>query len=101
MIAPETRFALSAGYGWFNSKLDTLRPTPVLPGLPLLGTKSILFVTEAQPQNTFTLQASLTHGRFDAQTNRSEEHPSELQSLMRTSYPVFSLPKHNNIIHKK
>src|SRR3546814_1661732 len=69
MIAPETRLALSAGYGWFNSKLDTLRPNPVLPGLPLLGTKSILFVTEAQPQNKFTLQASLTHGRFDAQAN--------------------------------
>src|SRR3546814_6782725 len=29
---------------------------------------------------------------------RSEEHTSELQSLMRTSYAVFCLKKHNNMI---
>src|SRR3546814_1599980 len=34
---------------------------------------------------------------------RSEEHTSELQSLMRTSYAAFCLKKKNNtlIIHKK
>src|SRR3546814_10374723 len=31
---------------------------------------------------------------------RSEEHPSELQSLMRISYAVFCLKKKNNIKHK-
>src|SRR3546814_6747175 len=38
------------------------------------------------------------HGR----TDRSEEHTSELQSLMRISYAVFCLKKkkHNNIITK-
>src|SRR3546814_3880031 len=30
---------------------------------------------------------------------RSEEHTSELQSLMRTSYAVFCLKKKNNIIN--
>src|SRR3546814_1113739 len=30
--------------------------------------------------------------------NRSEEHTSELQSLMRISYAVFCLKKKNNII---
>src|SRR3546814_4005606 len=30
---------------------------------------------------------------------RSEEHTSELQSLMRISYAVFCLKKKNNIIH--
>src|SRR3546814_9941599 len=30
---------------------------------------------------------------FDAQGERSEEHTSELQSLMRTSYAVFCLKK--------
>src|SRR3546814_4708899 len=30
---------------------------------------------------------------------RSEEHTSELQSLMRTSYAVFCLQKKNNTIH--
>src|SRR3546814_1349944 len=31
--------------------------------------------------------------RWRAQTRRSEEHTSELQSLMRTSYAVFCLKK--------
>src|SRR3546814_5370029 len=35
-------------------------------------------------------------------TRRSEEHTSELQSLMRTSYAVFCLKKKNNTrIHAK
>src|SRR3546814_7367208 len=32
---------------------------------------------------------------------RSEEHTSELQSLMRISYAVFCLKKKNNYIHKQ
>src|SRR3546814_9213761 len=32
---------------------------------------------------------------------RSEEHTSELQSLMRISYAVFCLKKKNNQIHHK
>src|SRR3546814_7169339 len=32
--------------------------------------------------------------------NRSEEHTSELQSLMRTSYAVFCLKKHTHSTHK-
>src|SRR3546814_3297228 len=34
---------------------------------------------------------------FQALTFRSEEHTSELQSLMRISYAVFCLKKKNNI----
>src|SRR3546814_2116442 len=34
---------------------------------------------------------------YDALTNRSEEHTSELQSLMRTSYAVFCLKKKTQI----
>lgn len=66
-IAADTRLSVSAGYGWFDNKLDRLRPNPTLPSLPLLATKSILFMTQAQPENKFTLQTSLTHGPFDAQ----------------------------------
>src|SRR3546814_8224735 len=33
----------------------------------------------------------------DSYTDRSEEHTSELQSLMRISYAVFCLKKKNNI----
>src|SRR3546814_2577813 len=35
---------------------------------------------------------------FMGRRNRSEEHTSELQSLMRISYAVFCLKKKNNII---
>src|SRR3546814_9210094 len=38
------------------------------------------------------------HRRFEA---RSEEHTSELQSLMRISYAVFCLKKKKQIKHKK
>src|SRR3546814_4779011 len=46
-------------------------------------------------------QASTTLSGGEAQrvklaTERSEEHTSELQSLMRTSYAVFCLKKKNN-----
>src|SRR3546814_4941656 len=32
---------------------------------------------------------------------RSEEHTSELQSLLRNSYAVFSLEKHTHVIDKQ
>src|SRR3546814_10688716 len=39
--------------------------------------------------------------QFDLALERSEEHTSELQSLMRISYAVFCLKKKNqNITHK-
>src|SRR3546814_4119303 len=37
---------------------------------------------------------------FGSNSTRSEEHTSELQSLMRISYAVFCLQKKNNNIHK-
>src|SRR3546814_4657394 len=37
-----------------------------------------------------------THKKFDEACARSEEHTSELQSLMRISYAVFCLKKKNN-----
>src|SRR3546814_5031659 len=46
------------------------------------------------------LEARL-HALDDAQAQRSEEHTSELQSLMRISYAVFCLKKKTNKhIHK-
>src|SRR3546814_1499103 len=36
---------------------------------------------------------------FHRPHHRSEEHTSELQSLMRTSYPVFCLKKKNHTTH--
>ncbi len=68
-LGPNTRLAVSGGYAWLNTDLDTLRPNPTLPSLPLLSTRSILFLTEAQPRNKFTLQTQVTHGPFEAQAN--------------------------------
>src|SRR3546814_12996859 len=49
-------------------------------------------VTEPQPD----LQAIVARSRkVAAQLQRSEEHTSELQSLMRISYAVFCLKKKN------
>src|SRR3546814_7811519 len=41
---------------------------------------------------------SRMRSRISASTGRSEEHTSELQSLMRTSYAVFCLTKKTNSI---
>src|SRR3546814_4818894 len=49
-------------------------------------------------QDAFELQPYLIRHfcqRFQAGTARSEEHTSELQSLMRNSYAVFCLKKQN------
>src|SRR3546814_3372404 len=39
-------------------------------------------------------------GQFQANNSRSEEHTSELQSLMRISYAVFCLKKKKEINHQ-
>src|SRR3546814_4061416 len=51
--------------------------------------------------NTLSPRAARYRRHFETRANRSEEHTSELQSLMRISYAVFCLknkPKktHNN-----
>src|SRR3546814_5100261 len=42
-------------------------------------------------------EAWLWYNRVVGDGRRSEEHTSELQSLMRISYDVFCLKQHNNI----
>src|SRR3546814_4496974 len=56
--------------------------------------------------NYLAISPSKGNGRLQIQTRRSEEHTSELQSLMRISYAVFCLKKKNktntmNLIHEK
>src|SRR3546814_6077268 len=57
----------------------------------------------ATPDNPTPLKstlASATEGVADLTASlRSEEHTSELQSLMRISYAVFCLKKKNNTLH--
>src|SRR3546814_6561936 len=51
----------------------------------------------------FTAALALDLGRINTSTQfetRSEEHTSELQSLLRTSYAVFCLTKKNHTTHQ-
>src|SRR3546814_9826584 len=48
---------------------------------------------DTNPNDT---EAALSYSKALRQIGRSEEHTSELQSLMRISYAVFCLKKKNN-----
>src|SRR3546814_3945187 len=63
------------------------------------------FSTVKTPTEFFTLQSQLLSSSFDEFTkedrkSRSEEHTSELQSLMRISYAVFCLKKTKHKQHE-
>ncbi|MES1190621.1 MAG: TonB-dependent receptor [Steroidobacter sp.] len=64
-----TNLNVGAGYGRFNTDLKRLAQNPVLPTLPLLGNKSILFITKAQPKDKITLDTTLGHGPFTLKVN--------------------------------
>src|SRR3546814_1532256 len=53
-------------------------------------------IAQAAARAQFALSAPGPHPA-DGRANRSEEHTSELQSLMRISYAVFCLKKKNTI----
>src|SRR3546814_3906877 len=59
--------------------------------------KTVVFVTHSIPEAVFLsskiVVMSPRPGRIVDVIDRSEEHTSELQSLMRTSYAVFCLKK--------
>src|SRR3546814_5201393 len=50
---------------------------------------------------TTLIQRKRSQSRQPGQLSRSEEHTSELQSLMRISYAVFCLKKKNTTNHRK
>src|SRR3546814_7556111 len=61
------------------------------------GSKKALFAMALDELMHTEYFASLDRDRFGAE--RSEEHTSELQSLMRISYAVFCLKKKKHITH--
>src|SRR3546814_8141149 len=87
-IGESTAKTLAAWLG----RLDVVRgtPAPVLRVLPDVGAEVATSIAGffAQSGNQQVVDALLAAG-----ITRSEEHTSDLQSLMRTSYAVFCLKK--------
>src|SRR3546814_4009298 len=81
-LRDEAGSAQEAILGSFTFSTDGLGLTP---GNPL----SLIQASESAPE------AQMLSQWFDLQWGRSEEHTSELQSLMRISYAVFCLKKKN------
>src|SRR3546814_8776879 len=57
-----------------------------------------LTYSKSTPTRSATLAASSRSWRVEQYSERSEEHTSELQSLMRISYAVFCLKKKTTTI---
>src|SRR3546814_10528556 len=68
-----------------STRTDTLFPYTTL-------FRSDRYPDQIGPGNAYTLLA-LVHQKLEEPDQRSEEHTSELQSLMRISYAVFCLKK--------
>src|SRR3546814_3797631 len=60
-------------------------------GLDADGIAARIQDTEVKQRLIANTEASVARGCFGSPSFRSEEHTSELQSLMRTSYAVFCL----------
>src|SRR3546814_3115523 len=76
-----------------STRTDTLFPYTTLfrsPGAPMM--RNVIRHPTAPASAPPATMANRT-------PNRSEEHTSELQSLMRISYAVFCLKKKNNTTH--
>src|SRR3546814_6889828 len=91
-----------------TDKMKTLRPYLIWFAVAVLLTIGAIFGMqwvrehpEHFPGARFELahpRGWATHGKLVALENRTEEHTSELQSLMRISYAVFCLNKKTVII---
>src|SRR3546814_8009929 len=81
-----------------STRTDTLFPFTTLfrsTGTAAIPARAGFFDIAKIPRlNGLPLQ-SFTKGNVDETGRRSEEHTSELQSLMRISYAVFCLKKKN------
>src|SRR3546814_7257363 len=78
---------------------DLTAPPPIVANLIRFA-----FVVSAALQGAIWLRELILgwvehRAAADSDDTRSEEHTSELQSLMRISYAVFCLKKKNNNIH--
>src|SRR3546814_10363603 len=67
----------------------------------MLVTKPDRPAKERQPRHTTPIPVEVSNSASVATERRSEEHTSELQSLMRISYAVFCLKKKKQITHNR
>src|SRR3546814_8295388 len=81
-------------YGWLSplQMIDGLALGEANPG-PLIMVVAFIGFVGAYVQALFGPEMVFVAGVMGAVLVRSEEHPSELQSLMRSSYAVFCLKK--------
>src|SRR3546814_8969800 len=80
------------------------RSNPNLLVAPVMQDKRFLVIPISCIRSGRTLKQAPKCGlrsQFTDDKNRSEEHTSELQSLMRISYAVFCLKKKKNTKHTK
>src|SRR3546814_9642463 len=94
-----------------STRTDTLFPYTTLfrsrPAPPVAAAAAVtqwplqtLHIDERAAVNHL-LALPMTHPCVRRREERSEEHTSELQSLMRTSYAVFCLKQKTNSTHNK
>src|SRR3546814_5239930 len=86
-LSPGTNLSCSAGPSKY-SLVGEIKVAPVVKELTIDGSP-LMRLTTTKPY--LTVYPSPFSNRF----SRSEEHTSELQSLMRISYAVFCLKKKN------
>src|SRR3546814_5257216 len=79
----------------FAAQLTRLEPSPKVPEWERIATEMRL-VAEAAAHSDTPVAAVAADIDARADAIRSEEHTSELQSLMRISYAVFCLKKKKN-----
>src|SRR3546814_10174963 len=72
--------------------LHRTRPPPPTPQAPTKPSQPAMASPPSPPMSVFT--ADVVGRSFAVAGGRSEEHTSELQSLMRISYAVFCSKKH-------
>src|SRR3546814_7172048 len=80
-----TRNALEGGAVNAPTRIDRIPDWPAMMTRQLAADYCCLSIAQ--------FEREIVSGRLPAPVNRSEEHTSELQSLMRISYAVFCLKK--------
>src|SRR3546814_10426331 len=66
---------------------------PALVRSPSVEMNAAASVPAAKAARSFSLERSSVSSRIETRVRRSEEHTSELQSLLRISYAVFCFQK--------